>query len=404
MENNLEIKQKTLIAEQDRNTLNRSKYDFLPSVSGSVNHNFNWGRSVDMQELVIIQNRMTQATSASIGTSIVVFDGLNKWNTVRSNSLTLQISIEQIEKLKNDISANITRAYLQLLLSIEIYNNAAVNYESILSQVEKAEKLVQSGSSLYGSFLEISAQAASEKANLVSAKNDITLNRLELKQMLDLYDDDSFEVEYPDMESEPVIPYSFSCIELFREALSLPQIKSGIYDVENKRVQLAIAKGEYFPTISLSAGYGTYFSDAAEGTFNTQFYDNRNPSVSITISIPILNGLQRVTNSRNARLSLKYSETAFEMEKIKLYKEIQNAVTLACNQYEELIASKEKKKAMEELLRITEKKLEYGAVTANDYITARTNMLNAVSQYYRSKYQYLFQIKIIEFYRKGNYL
>ena len=171
MENNLEIKQKTLIAEQDRNTLNRSKYDFLPSVSGSVNHNFNWGRSVDMQELVIIQNRMTQATSASIGTSIVVFDGLNKWNTVRSNSLTLQISIEQIEKLKNDISANITRAYLQLLLSIEIYNNAAVNYESILSQVEKAEKLVQSGSSLYGSFLEISAQAASEKANLVSAKD-----------------------------------------------------------------------------------------------------------------------------------------------------------------------------------------------------------------------------------------
>ncbi|MFA5325378.1 MAG: TolC family protein [Bacteroidales bacterium] len=398
-ENNLQIKQQEIAVEQSKNTLKQSQLSYFPSVSGSIGHNFNWGRSVDMQELIIIENKLTQATSASLSASLPVFNGFSKHNTIKSNKVQLNIANLNIEKLRNDISLNIAKAYLQLLLSKQIQQNTLVSFNSIEKQRERTAKLVEAGSQPYSSLLEIDAQVASERVQVVNANGQVETNTLTLVQMLDLPPAEKFDIVTPDLEMIVSKFQGESLENIYDVALKLPQVRSTQYALDNSKIQLSMAKGALYPSISISAGYGTYYSDAAEGAFKQQFNDNRNPSVGIGVSIPIFNGFQANTKVKNARLSVKNSEIDLKTKHQDIYKEIQSAVSEARNCYEKYLASEQNVRAMKESFRMAEQKFESGAINGTDYIISKTNMIKAESEYYQAKFQYIFQLKIIDYYK-----
>ncbi|MDD2594644.1 MAG: TolC family protein [Bacteroidales bacterium] len=398
-DNNLQIKQQEIARDQEKNNLSQSKLVYLPSVNASVGHNFNWGRSVDMQELVIIENKLSQATSASLSASVPVFNGLSNYYNLKSSQIQLSVANLNIDKLKNDISIAITKAYLQLLLSKQIHSNALLSYESIVSQKEKTEKMVNAGSQPYSTLLEIEAQVASERVQVVNAQGQVSSNTLSLIQLLDLPYNSDFDIVTPDLESVFTGEITTSVEELYNEARELPQIKSAEYALDNSKIMLSMAKGALYPSISLSAGYGTFYSDAAEGAFKQQFSDNRNPSIGIGLRIPIFNGYQAATKVKNARLSVRNSEIALKTIHQDMMKEIQAAVVEAETCFERGNAARQNKKAMEESFRMAEQKYESGAVTSTDYIISKTNMLKAQSEYYQAYFQYVFQLKILDFYK-----
>ena len=49
--------------------------------------------------------------------------------------------------------------------------------------------------------------------------------------------------------------------------------------------------------------------------------------------------------------------------------------------------------------RYVQQKFDIGSLSATDYIVARTNLFKAKSEYYQSKYQFVFQLKILDFYK-----
>jgi len=66
-ENNLSVKQQTLNISQVQNQLEQSKWALAPSLSASSGYNFSWGRSVNQQDLTIIENQLSQSGSFSLG-------------------------------------------------------------------------------------------------------------------------------------------------------------------------------------------------------------------------------------------------------------------------------------------------------------------------------------------------
>jgi outer membrane protein len=98
--------------EQAEGNLTQSKWDLAPSVNAGVSHNMSWGRSVNLQTLEIIKNKRNMSTSGSLSASAAIFSGFAKVNSIKSNYTSLQIAREQVEKVKNDITIQITRAYL----------------------------------------------------------------------------------------------------------------------------------------------------------------------------------------------------------------------------------------------------------------------------------------------------
>lgn len=397
LENNIQIKQQEIVAEQGENKLLQSKMNLLPSVSASAGHNFNWGKSVNVQDLKI-SNTLTQSTSASISASLTLMEGLSNINAIKSSRHDLMIAKEGIESLKNDISIQITKAYLEVLLALEIEKIAKDNLQSVAAQVSRTKKLVEAGDQAYSVLADIESQYATEAVQVTSAENRVRTSYLSLTQLLDLPADADFTVLAVTIEdSLEMTEYGIDSI--YSAALSLPQIKSAELSLEKSKIDYKIQKGLAYPSLRLSAGYGTYFSDGVDGAFFSQFNDNRNPSLSISLSIPIFNGWSSNTSIRNSRLNVRNYELELKKSKQNLYKEVQQAYNEAVNAYATYRASFMNKAAAEESFRNMENKFNVDMLNGTDYIVAKSNMFKAQSEFYQSKFQYIFQLKILDYYR-----
>lgn len=398
-ENNLQIKQQELAVEQGQNNLYQAKLNYLPSVNASISQSMNWGRSVNMQDLEIIENKLSQSTSASARAAVNLFEGFIKTNEVKSSAVQLEISRSEVEKLRNDISVEIARSYLQILLSKEILNTAKQSITSAQEQVERTGKLVDAGSVAYSSLLEVQSQLASEKVQVINAQNQLRTSLLSLKQLLDLEGNSEFDVEQIDVDFLVKEYAPESVEELYRISQSLPQVKVAELNLENSGLQLAIAKGRLYPSISFSAGYGSYYSDSRSQGFFDQFNENRNPSLGFGLNIPIFSNYRVKTNVKNAKLLVTRSQIEYKSRLQLLYKEIQLAGNEALSFYEKYKASEQNVKAIEESFRYVQQKFDVGVLNATDYTVAKTNLFRAKSDYYQSKYQYVFQLKILDFYK-----
>ncbi len=400
-QNNLQVKMEEIGVEQAQNIAKQSKWDIAPSVNAGLSHSMSWGRSVNLQTLEIIKNKRSMSTSGNLSASATIFQGLSKTNTIKSNMTSLKIAEQQVEKVKNDITIQITRAYLQLLLSREIEKSALQSCRSTEEQVERTAKLVDAGSQAYSTLLEVKAQLANEKSQLVSASSDVRTNMLTLIQLLDLPADmaSSFDVVAPDSTlSENLLPDG-NAEGIYEQALELPQVKIAEYSLEKSKFDYKAAWGRLLPSLSVQAGYGSYYTDGQSGAFFTQFEHNKNPSLGFSLNIPIFNGLAARMGTRNARLAVRKSQLLLEVQKQSLFKEIQTAYNEAWNARERMKAAKENMRSIQESFTYTENKFNVGMMNATDYNIAKTNLFKAVSAYYQAKYQYLFELKILDFYK-----
>ncbi len=399
-EHNLQIKQNQLSVQQAQNNILQSRMDFLPSIDASASHNMSWGRSVNMQTLEIINNKLSQSSSFSTSASETIFSGFAKVNTLKGNKMQLQISEQQVEKLKNDITIQITRAYLQVLLSQELEKTARENMESIAQQVEKSKQLVDAGSQAYSTLLEMKAQYANEASTLVDAQNSVRTNLLTLTQLLDLHPTDAANLAVVKPAENADTLYKGEEMNLvYAKALELPQIKAAELTLDKSRLDLKVQQARLYPSISASAGYGTFFTDGQGGAFFPQLDKNKQHSLGFSLNIPIFNGFGYRTNVKNAKLAVENSRIDLEIQKQNLYKDVQTAYNEEYSALQKVKAAKVTLESTKESFTYTENKFNVGALSGTDYRVAKANLFKAQSDFLQAKYQYLFESKILDFYK-----
>ncbi|MDR0694926.1 MAG: TolC family protein [Prevotellaceae bacterium] len=400
LENNPQIKQQTLTAEQSANLWQQSKLDFLPSLSARASYNLSWGRSVDLQNLQIIENQLTQSFGPSINASVTLFEGMQKVNTMKRYRADYRAAVLETEQMRNTIALEITRAFLQVLLAREVLVTAEKSRESVTRQHELTRKLVAAGSQPYSTLLEIEAQLASEEVQFITARNNVDLAYLSLQQLINLHPGSGFEIVAPVIDVD-MVQRQEVVRSLYASAVRLPQIRTSEFRLESARHALATAKGRYLPTVSLSASYGSYYTnpDRDNVDFGQQLRNNRSPSLNFGLNIPLFQNWSIVTGAKNAKLNLRIAELELDRKHQQLYKEIQQAVADASAAYSRYRANEQTVAAMQESFRYTEEKFDVGLVNATDYTIAKNNLFKAESDRLQAKYQYIFQTKIIDFYR-----
>lgn len=400
-ENNLQIKQMELSQEQANNNLKAAKLEFFPTLNASIGYNMSWGRSVNLNDLEIVENKLSQSSSANLSSSLPLFEGMRKQNNIKSNAKQLEIAKANIENLKDNISISIAKGYLQVLLCTEIERSAQESYRNVEVQVTRTQELVDAGQQTYSSLLEVKSQLANENLQLVNARNNRRSALLELFQLLNLPAGTEFEIEDPSITNVSLVWRDENMDELLSNAKLLPRIRKAELELEHSKLQYKIQKGAALPTISLNAGYGTYYSDNQDASLFTQFDNNRNPSLGFGLSIPIFNNRRTSTAIKNARSNVKSSQIGVELAVQDLMKEIQLAYNEAMASYGRMEAAESNVKAARESFNYTIEKFNLGLLNGTDYSTAKTNLFKAESEYLQSKYQYIFQQKIMEYYRNG---
>ena len=400
LENNLQLKQMEQDVEIAGNNLTESRLAYIPSLNASMGHNMSWGRSVNLNDLEIVENMLSQSSSLNLAASLPLFEGFRRQNTIKSNLKQLQIAQAGIEALKDDIAIAVTKGYLQVLLAKEIETTAESSCKAAKEQVEKTAVLVEAGQQPYGSLLEVKSQLANENVQLATARNNSSAALLELAHLLGITRTDNFNIEVPATLETIIAPEAHMDIDsiILKAAQVLPSVGKAQLARQQSGIQLKIQKGAALPTLSVSAGYGTYYSSSQDAAFFTQFNNNRNPSVGLSLSIPIFNSWRNSTAVKNARANMEKSNIGVDMAVQELEKQIRHAYNEVLGSYEKLKAAQANRDTAIETFSHTNQKFSLGMLDGTDYTIAKNNLLKAESEYLQCKYQYIFQQKIMDYY------
>ena len=354
-----------------------------------------------------------------VSSSVTLFAGFQNVNNIRMSNYDYLASKYDAEKIANDISINIITAFLQLMYNKEL---VAVNEDKLalsMLQVNRVSEMVAVGRLPKGNLLDTESQMAQEELQLINVQNQLDIAFLNMKQLLDLDDSYYFDITIPEL----TIPESFvarNSDELYTTAVdNLPDVKSANAKVQSAERSLAIAQGGRSPRLSLFGTMGTGYSDArqkiigldslslvptyADYSFEEQLEDNVSQSLSFSLSIPIFNGWQANSSISRAKIGVLQSQYNLQQSENQLRKQIEQANADALAAHKKYLASQKSVQALSESFRYTEEKYNVELVSTYEYNDAKNRLFQAEADLLQAKYDYIFKIKILDFYT-GNEL
>ena len=411
LENNISIKQSELDTQTATIDKKSALGNFLPSINATTNHSWNIGLNQDITT-GLLRNQTTQFTSTGMNVGIDIYKGLQNQNNLRKANLALIASKYQLVKMQEDIALNVANAFLQVLFNKE---NLKVQQEQLAineKQLTRSTELVNAGAIPRGDVLDIKANLALNRQNVVAAENALLISKLSLAQLLQLKDFENFDlIDAISVNNEVAILSQSPSAIIEKAKESRTDLKIAQTNLEIAQKNLAIAKGAFQPTIQGFYGFNTRISYADVATisgnsivtkpanpFWTQFNDNKGQSFGAQLSIPIFNGFSARNNVERSKVNLEKSKFALEQQNLDLQRTIYAAFTDAkgsLNANESAISTLE---ARQEAYNYAKEKYAVGIMNSFDYNQAQTLLVNAQSEVLRTKYDSIFKIKILEFY------
>jgi len=432
LSHNINVQKQLLGIDYQEELVLQSKLNLLPSVNGYASHGYNWGQRIDPYTNEFASQRV-RSNDFYLQSSINLFSGWQQLNTIKQNMLNLRSAQFDADYYKDQISITVATEYLQTLYYLEYVTISQNQLNITRQQVERTKKLVEAGTLAKGDLLTIEAQMASEELLLVEAENNLSLSYLNLTQLLELPTTTGFEIEKPEV-GLITRPDLTTPEQIFGIAISKrPEIKSAETKLESSEKSLDIARGSFYPTLSLSGSIGTGFSGANQfgenpivtdtitigytedfqekivspmydyqtyktKAFGDQFDENRNEFLGFSLRIPIFNGWSSRSNVAQAKIGVANANLDLQLQKNNLYKVIQQA-------YNDAVAADNKNKAAEKKVNATkesynyaEQKFNIGLINSVDYNNAKKEYNNAQSELIQAKYDYVFKITVIDFY------
>ena len=199
LKNNISIKQSELdtkLADIDKKL---AVGNFLPNLNAGGSHSWNIGLNQNITT-GLLENQTIQFTSASLNSSIDIYNGLQNQNRLRRAKLAQTASLYQLSKMQDDISLNIANSYLNILFNkenLKVQQNQLANDEK---QLIRSQEMVDAGMVPRGDLLDMKATVATDKQRVVVAENTLFLSRLSLAQLLTLEDFENFDTVDTDVD------------------------------------------------------------------------------------------------------------------------------------------------------------------------------------------------------------
>jgi outer membrane protein len=437
LKNNLSIKQNNLQVEQGLNTLEQSKWAKYPTLNGGTNFNVFTGRNINPFTNGIITNTVG-SNGFGLNSAVTIFDGYQTRNGIALNQLNLEASRLDLQAMKNQITLNIVVGYLNVLSQQDLLAVAQRQIEVTQTQLERTQKLVNAGSLPETNLYDIKAQLANDEVSVVNAENAIISAKLTLKQLMNSAADRDIDVVRVEVPNPNVQPYPNSSAQVYEIAQGfLADVQAADMRVKASQKGVDIAKGLKMPVISATANINSNYTSAAENVSVTQriveteagfvniggtrypviafvptssatsekinyfrqLTGNANNSFGVSVRIPIFNGYSTKFRLTTAQINQKQSEIQAENVRLRLRQDIDQAYVNLTNSAKRFSALGKQVSALEESFRAAESRFNVGSLNALDYSISKTNLDRARINQIQAKYDYIFRIKILDYYQ-----
>ncbi|PWL39272.1 transporter [Flagellimonas aquimarina] len=400
VENNLTIKQFELDLENARLDESDAIGALIPDLNGSTTISSNTGLSFNPATNEPTTNTILNV-SANLTSNLVLFDGLRNFKRIQRAKLNGIANQYRVDDIKDDIRLNVANAYLQVLSNKEQLKTFRAQLAVTEQDLKRTKELVESGVSPRGDLLEIEATAANQEQQVVNGESLVLISTISLAQLLQITDYENFDIA----EESFAIPISDilsnSAKVIFDKALGFRNdIKFSESNVELSEKDLEIAKGARYPTLVGFFNYNTRYSDQNNifGSFFDQLYIFDGISYGAQLNVPIFNGWSTRNNVKRAKISVDISKVQLEQQKLELETNINQAYVDVTSFFKAYEAAEKTLEARRLAYDYARERFNVGLMNAFDFSQAQSRVDNAEADVIRTKYDYIFRLKILEFY------
>ena len=402
IQNNITVEQFELDLENARIDKSDALGNFLPTLSGSATVSERSGLVVDPQTNIITSATILNV-SPSLTSNMTVFDGLRNVHRASRAKINEIANQYRLEDLKDDIRLRVANAYLQVLSNKEALKVAQAQYKVTEQDLLRTRELVESGVVPKGDLLEIEATAANQEQQIVNNEALVLISRIGLAQLLLITDYENFDIadESFDVPFSDILDNSAKVI--FDKALTFRNdIKLSEANVQLAEKDLQIARGAALPTLGAFLNYSSFYTENSVTPnildFQTQLENNDGISYGLSLNVPVFNGFSTRNSIKRNKINVLRTKLQFEQDKLDLENTINQAyvdVTTFRKSYE---AAQKTLDARKLAYDYAKERFDVGLMNAFEFGQAQARLDNAYATVIRTKYDYIFRLKILEFY------
>lgn len=409
LQNNISLKKTNIQKKSTHEDLLQSQAALLPSLSASTSHSVAYtpwpetGRSTVANGYAVSSvDKVYYNGSYGVNGNWTVWNGGRNTNTVKLNKLTEEQAELDSAEIANQLQEQIAQLYVQILYSEEAIKVNEQTAETTRKNEERGKTMVEVGKMSKADLAQLTAQRAQAEYNIVEAQSNLKNFKRQLKQILQITDNQEFDVAIPATTDEMALQLIPSLNEVYTSALAIrPEIRNVMLGIESSDLSIKIAKAGKLPQIGLNAGFSTNTTSMNDKAWGTQLKSNVNLGAGVSISIPLYDQRQTKSQVNKALLQKENYMLDLKDKQTTLYSTIENYWLQAVNNQDKFKAAKISTESQQTSFELLSEQFRLGLKNIIELMTGADNLRAAQQNELQSKYLAILNIEMLKFYRDG---
>ena len=409
MENNITLQKSKLQKSTATETLKGSKAALLPTLSASTNQNLGYQPWKDTGMAYVsngtVNTKVDKTSyngSYSLSGQWTVWNGNRNLNNIKRDRLAEEEAELSAQETANSIQERIAQLYAQILYQAE---NVTVN-EQMLETSKKNEdrgrEMLEVGKMSKADLAQLSAQRANDEYSIVEAKSQLMNYELQLKQLLEITDEERFQVAIPKIGDDLILAEIPAMQTVYEMALmNRPEINRSQLAINRSDVNLSIAKAGWLPTVNLTGGVTTSTNSLTSTGWGSQIKSNVNTSLGLGVTMPIYDGRSTKTSVNKAKLQQLQARLDLQDLQKTLYSDIQGYWLNAWTNQEKYKAASSSVESAQQSYDLLSEQFRLGLKNIVELMAGKDKLLEAQQNLLQSKYMTLYYQQMLKFYENG---
>lgn len=405
--NNISLQKTRLQAQSAHEDYLQSKAALLPSLSASTNQSVNYtpwvanGISGDGYSKASIDKVYYNGTYSVMG-NYTLYDGGKRQAQVKLNKLAGEAaqldSATQAAKLQEQIA----QLYVQILYSDEAISVTKESLKTSQANEERGKTMVSVGKMSKADLAQLTAQRAEDEYSIVEAESNLRNYKRQLKQLLQIADNDEFDVVIPSTTDEMALKDVPALNDVYAASLTQrPEIQNAKLGIESSDLSVKIAKAGKMPTVSLNAGLSTSTTSMSQNGWGNQMKNNFTVGGGVSVSIPLFDNRKTKTSVNKAMLQKESYLLDLQDKQTTLYSTVENYWLQAVNNQNKFKAARVSTESAQASYELLSEQFNQGLKNIVELMTGKTHLLQAQQNELQSKYLAILNLNMLDFYRTG---
>lgn len=409
LENNISLQKTRLQKESAIEDIKQSTSALLPSLSFSSSQNVTYRPWPESNRATVANGYVESSVdkvyyngSYSLNANWTVWNGNRNYNQIKLNKITAQKAELDSAYTANSIQEQIAQLYVQILYSHEAVNVCKKTLEVSTLNENRGKEFVSVGKMSKSDLAQLTSQRAKDEYSVVEAEGNLRNFKRQLKQLLQITNDEEFDVTIPNTSDEMALQTIPAMNSVYASALNTrPEIKNAQIGIESSDLSIKMAKAQRMPTIGLSASAMTNTTSMSDNEWGIQLKNNFDVAGGLTLSVPIFDNRQTKTAIRKAKIQKQEYQLDLLDKQTTLYSTIENYWTQANTNQSMYKAAKESTKSAQVSYDLLSEQFRLGLKNTVELMTGMSNLLNAQQNELQSKYLTILNISMLNFYKDG---